>query len=234
MRSRARQGLAVHGHSVVGGDVERRRADHRAVDGNAAGGDPFLGLAARGEARARDRLGDALSGFVWCVVVVHNSAPMRADSRADRNGPWHRSWTWRWRKPAPPASGERCRSAASSCAAARFSPAPAIARIADRDPTAHAEIVAIRRAASHLGSERLDGLRPLRHPGAVRHVRRRGGVRPYPPALLRRRRPERRRRRKRREVFCFADLPSSAGGLWRSRRSGGVGALLKEFFRERR
>ncbi len=40
------------------------------------------------------------------------------------------------------------------------------------DPTAHAEVLALRRAAAALGSWRLDGRRPLRHHGALPDVRR--------------------------------------------------------------
>ncbi len=59
-----RQRLAVDGDHVIGGDVERRRIDHAAVDGDAALRDPFLGVAARGEAGAGHHLGDALAGFL--------------------------------------------------------------------------------------------------------------------------------------------------------------------------
>ena len=72
MRSRAGSGFAVDADAVARGDVERGRADHRAVDGDAPGGDPLLGLAARGEAGAGDHLGDALAGFVELAVVVHD------------------------------------------------------------------------------------------------------------------------------------------------------------------
>ena len=41
-----RQRFAVDLDAVARGDVERGRADHRAVDGDAPGGDPRLGLAA--------------------------------------------------------------------------------------------------------------------------------------------------------------------------------------------
>ena len=105
--------------------------------------------------------------------------------------------------------------------------------LADRDPTAHAEIVAIRRGRSALGSERLADcdlyvtLEPCAMcAGAV-------VVRAHPPALLRRRRPEGRRRRQRREIFCFADLSSPARGLWRLAEAE-ASALLKNFFKERR
>src|SRR6185503_6121997 len=59
-----RQRLAVDGNGVVAGDVERGRIDDAAVDGDAALRDPFLGIAARGEARAGHHLGNALAGFL--------------------------------------------------------------------------------------------------------------------------------------------------------------------------
>src|ERR1700737_3647824 len=60
-----RQGLAVDGDDIVGGDTERRRIDHAAVDGDAALHDPFLGVAARGQPCPRHHLGDALAGFLF-------------------------------------------------------------------------------------------------------------------------------------------------------------------------
>src|ERR1700719_2236047 len=60
-----RQRLAVDRHDIVGGDIERRRIDHAAVDRDAALHDPFLGIAARGETGTRHHLGDALAGFLF-------------------------------------------------------------------------------------------------------------------------------------------------------------------------
>src|SRR6266851_10134948 len=60
-----RQRLAVDGDDIIGGDIERRRIDHAAVDGDAALHDPFLGVAARGKPSARHHLGDALAGFLF-------------------------------------------------------------------------------------------------------------------------------------------------------------------------
>ena len=236
MRSRLGSGSPSTLMRSVGGDIERGRDDHRAVDGDAPGGDPGLRLAARGKPGAGDHLGDALAGllFVLVAIAVHSCA---ADSRA---GPlatmvsFMRSWIWRWPKPAPPASAARCRSAASSCAAARSSRAPATARSPTRDPTAHAEILAIREAAARARLRAARRLRPLCHARALRDVRRRDRVRPHPQALLRRRRSQRRRGGQWREIFCLADLPSSAGGLWRAWRKRKRRQLLKEFFKERR
>ena len=59
--------------------------------------------------------------------------------------------------------------------------------LTDRDPTAHAEILAIRQAAEAIGTERLVDC-DLCHAGALYDVRGRDLVRPDPAALLRRRR----------------------------------------------
>src|ERR1700716_1763925 len=60
-----RQRLAVDGDDIVGGDIERRRIDHAAVDRDAALHDPFLGIAARSQPSPRQHLGDALAGFLF-------------------------------------------------------------------------------------------------------------------------------------------------------------------------
>src|ERR1700676_4657295 len=87
--------------------------------------------------------------------------------------------------------------------------------LADRDPTAHAEIIAIRAAAALLGSERLDGcdLYVTLEPCAM--CAGAGALRPNPQALLRCCRSQGRRGGQWREVFRVAVLPSSVGGLWR-------------------
>jgi len=59
-----RQRLAVDRNHIVAGDVERRRVDDAAVDGDAALRDPFLGIAARSEASPRHHLGNALAGLL--------------------------------------------------------------------------------------------------------------------------------------------------------------------------
>ena len=69
-----RQRLAVDADAVGRGHVARGRCDHRAVDRDAAGGDPLLRLAARGEAGAGDDLGDALAGFVAVLDPVRHDA----------------------------------------------------------------------------------------------------------------------------------------------------------------
>ena len=105
--------------------------------------------------------------------------------------------------------------------------------LADRDPTAHAEIIAIRAAAASLGSERLDGcdlyvtLEPCAMcAGAVAFARVRrlyyGAADPKGVAVDN-------------GVKFFASpschhRPEVYGGLAEAE----AGALLKEFFRERR
>jgi tRNA(adenine34) deaminase len=105
--------------------------------------------------------------------------------------------------------------------------------LADRDPTAHAEIIAIRAAAASLGSERLDGcdlyvtLEPCAMcAGAVAFARIRrlyyGAADPKGGAVDN-------------GVKFFASpschhRPEVYGGLAEAE----AGALLKEFFRERR
>src|SRR5580704_9058239 len=59
-----RQGLAVDADTVFARDVEGGRRDHRAIDADAPGGNPVLGVAPRTQPRARDYLGDAL-----CVLL---------------------------------------------------------------------------------------------------------------------------------------------------------------------
>ena len=91
--------------------------------------------------------------------------------------------------------------------------------LTDRDPTAHAEILAIRQAAARLGSERLVDcdlyvtLEPCTMcAGAISFARIR---RLYYGASD----PEGRRGGFRRAVLCAADLPPRAGGLFRGRRA---------------
>ena len=91
--------------------------------------------------------------------------------------------------------------------------------LADRDPTAHAEVLAIREAAAKLGSERLTGcdlyvsLEPCAMCASAMSLARirrlyygaadpKGGAVEFGRALLR-----------------LAHLPSPAGGLWRDQRN---------------
>ena len=57
--------------------------------------------------------------------------------------------------------------------------------VADHDPTAHAEIVAIREASDGTGLGAADRLRPLCHARAMHDVRRRSRIRSDSPPLLR-------------------------------------------------
>ena len=65
------------------------------------------------------------------------------------------------------------------------------------DPTAHAEMLALREAARALGSWRVLDARALRDARAVRDVRRRDRARARPARRVRRHRPQGRRRRQR-------------------------------------
>ncbi len=101
--------------------------------------------------------------------------------------------------------------------------------LTDRDPTAHAEILAIRQAAEAIGSERLVDcdlyvtLEPCTMcAGAI-------SLRADPAAVLRRRRSQGRRGRLRRAVLRLADLPSRAGGLFGGRRERGGDAAAGIF-----
>src|SRR5262249_15735033 len=99
--------------------------------------------------------------------------------------------------------------------------------LTDRDPTAHAEMLAIRQAAAKLGSERLVDCDlyvtpepcPI-CPAPISLARR-------PPALFRRRRSQGRRGGFRRALLCLAHLPPCAGGLFRGRRARGGDAAAR-------
>src|SRR5690606_28561320 len=55
-----RDRLAVDLDAIARADIDRRRVENLAVEGDAAGGDHLLGVAARGDAGARQTAGDAL------------------------------------------------------------------------------------------------------------------------------------------------------------------------------
>ena len=82
-----------------------------------------------------------------------------------------------------------------------------------RDPTAHAEMLAIRIACAELADERLDRLRSLRDARALPDVRGGDLVRSRQAPLLRGQRSEGRRHRAGRARFQPADVPSRAGSL---------------------
>ena len=66
-----RQRLAVNRDAVGRRDVERGRGNHRAIDGDAPGGDPGFRLAPRGKSGAGHHLGDALAGVLLIALVGH-------------------------------------------------------------------------------------------------------------------------------------------------------------------
>ena len=73
-----RQRRAVDQDEIARRDVDGRRGDHAAVERDAPGHDPLLGLAARSEPRAGDHLGDPLGIFrgrwVGTAFVDHGVA----------------------------------------------------------------------------------------------------------------------------------------------------------------
>ena len=181
-----RQCLTVDGDAVARRDVERRRRDQLAVDGDPAGGDPFLGLAARGEPRACDRAGNALAVLVGIVFSFIRSWPglclasmsftavyKEVDARhkpalgrpkagldgrdkpGNGNGPM--ATFMEMALDEARAAGE-AGEVPVGCVIVHDGAVLARAgnrTMTDADPTAHAEMVAIRAAAAMLGSERL-------------------------------------------------------------------------------
>src|ERR1700722_7280300 len=85
-----RQWLAIDADAVAGGDVERGRLDHCAVDSDPPGGDPFLRLAARGETGAGNHFGDTFAAFVVALVRASHvdSIPSWPGSRSKNGVAW--------------------------------------------------------------------------------------------------------------------------------------------------
>src|ERR1700730_9281521 len=69
-----RKRFAIDCNAIRGGHIKRWRGNHRPIDRDAAGGDPRLGLAARGKAGAGDHLGDSLARF---ALLVHFTFDIR-------------------------------------------------------------------------------------------------------------------------------------------------------------
>ncbi len=99
--------------------------------------------------------------------------------------------------------------------------------LADRDPTAHAEMLAIRQARRGARQRAASRLRPLRHARALHHVRGGDLVRAHPAALLRRGRSKGGAVESGVRYFSVADLPAPARSLWRHRRDRGGGAAAR-------
>ncbi len=102
-----------------------------------------------------------------------------------------------------------------------------------QDPTAHAEVLALREASRALGSLARAGLRPLRHARAVRDVRRGDRARARAARRLRHDRPQGGRRRSVLDILAEPRLnhrPVVAGGLLAAE----CAALLTDFFGSRR
>ncbi len=104
-----------------------------------------LRLAPRGKAGAGDHLGDAFAGFVIVVFFGHEQDL------------WHRRPSCKWQSDEARAAQARGE-VPVGCVIVRGGDIVARAgnrTLADKDPTAHAELLAIRQAAAALGSERL-------------------------------------------------------------------------------
>ena len=205
-----RQRLAVDLHFVAGRQDMGRRGQHLAVHADAALLDPPLGIPPRAEPGMGDCLGDPHRlSLLGCRSIRGDLSRRLTLARVAAQFRFHER--------------EACRSAASRQAALADGPGAVEAEAArDRgevpigaviasasgeilasagnrtlelkDPTAHAELLAIREACAKIGSERLDRLRSLCDARALRHVRRRDFLRAHPSALFRRARSERRRR----------------------------------------
>ena len=106
--------------------------------------------------------------------------------------------------------------------------------LTDRDPTAHAEILAIRQAAEADRHRAAGRLRPLCHAGAVHDVRRRDLVGADPAAVLRRGRSQGRRGGFRRAVLCLSRPAITRRKSIRRSARREAATLLREFFKARR
>ena len=107
-------------------------------------------------------------------------------------------------------------------------------READGDPTAHAEMLAIRAAARYHGSVAADRLHARRDAGAVHHVRGRGHHGPHRTGWCTAPRIRRRERWARSGTWCgtvaSAHRPEVIGGVLAAE----CAALLRQFFAARR
>ena len=142
--------LPVHRENVARLDLDRRRVQYLAIQGDAALCDKPLHVAPGGDASTCERLGDALGALTWRLrvgwlgVVDHDLRNMRIALEAAQDAA-ARGETPVGAVVLDPASGEIIATASNS-------------PIELHDPTAHAEILAIRRAAAKLGNYRLSGL----------------------------------------------------------------------------
>ena len=168
-----RQRLAVDDDAVGRGHIARRRCDLFAVDRDPAGGDPGLGLAPRRQPGARDRLGDAFALVLLAFVALacHDSGLIAEAAPRVPNAisAFKRVYAIAHdpENPMPSFMDLALDEARAAVAAGEVPVGCVIVRdgeviaqaynrtLADRDPTAHCEMLAIRRAAEVLASERL-------------------------------------------------------------------------------
>jgi len=147
-----RNRAAIDTEHVARADADGGRTQHRAVQHHPAGRDQPLDLAARGDAGARQRLGHALAGGLTVRVgggwvggmIDHDFSTMRialAEAQAAA------------REGETPV-GAVVRDPATGAILAQAHNRP----IGLSDPTAHAEILALRATAAALGNYRLTGL----------------------------------------------------------------------------
>ena len=97
-----RQRLAVDADPVARRDVEGRRADHGAVDGDPPGGDPVS--ASRREARPARAITLAMRSPVLRSRCLSSNDGRNNAEAAIRQRGMTLSWTWRWRRPVRPAT----------------------------------------------------------------------------------------------------------------------------------
>ena len=72
-----RQRLAVNGDLVGGADIERRRRDGGAIDGDTSGRDPGFRLAAGAQTGARHHLGDAFARLKIALALAGHGPSRR-------------------------------------------------------------------------------------------------------------------------------------------------------------
>src|SRR5262245_13329794 len=155
-----RQRGAVDRDAIPRADVDGGRRDHGAVDRHPAGRDPGFRLAPRRQPGARDHLGDALTRSALPGLALARHGKTRGYLLLH-------SKDFGAKRAVTSFMDEALLEAHAAAEAGEVPVGCVIVRnnavivrtfnrtLADRDPTAHAELLAIRAAAAALGSERL-------------------------------------------------------------------------------